>query len=316
MSRGTASSSRRDGRQADDAGLYVEHCGPDTSLSIVLVHGAPDRSAAFRNTITHLGDWHVIVYDRRGYGRSRGAPPARAMIDHARDLVEIVLSCPTPPVVVAHSFGSNPTMLAATLHPGAFAALGLWEPPLPWVEWWPERTKAYNAEIASSDAPADEIEVMYRRLLGDEAWDRLRPEVRARRRAEGPAFQVDMASELDAPFAFADVTVPALVGYGTDTSVEHAYGARWLAERLPYASSQSTTGTGHFAPRTHPEEYAAFVRSVAAPSHLQPTTSPEAGGPPAPSPTTAGTSPARSRSDHSGSRPRYSPGRPPPAPAR
>ena len=47
-----------------------------------------------------------------------------------------------------------------------------------------------------------------------------------------------MASELDAPFAFEDVTVPALVGYGTDTSVEHAYGARWLAERLPYGQQK------------------------------------------------------------------------------
>jgi pimeloyl-ACP methyl ester carboxylesterase len=102
-----------------------------------------------------------------------------------------------------------------------------------------------------------------------------------------------MASALDAPFAFEVVAVPALVGYGTDTSVEHDYGARWLAERLPCASLQSIPGTGHFAPRTHPEKFAAFVRSVAASA-----TSPEAGGPPAPSPTTAGASPARSRSDH------------------
>jgi pimeloyl-ACP methyl ester carboxylesterase len=264
MSQGTAPSSRRDGGRADGADLSVEHCGPDTTPSIVLVHGAPDRSAAFRNTITHLGDWHVVVYDRRGYGRSRGAAPARTMIDHANDLLEIVASCQRPPVVVAHSFGSNPTMLAATLHPGAFAGLGLWEPPMPWVEWWPERTKAYNAEIASSDEPADDVETMYRRLLGDEEWERLPPPVRARRRAEGAAFQVDMASELEAPFAFEDVAVPVVVGYGTVTSEEHAYGARWLAERLPLASLYSIPGAGHFAPRTDPREFAAFVRSVAA----------------------------------------------------
>ncbi len=246
------------------SGLYVEHCGPDTPLSIVLVHGAPDRSAAFRNVITHLGDRHVVTYDRRGYGRSRATTPARGMIDHAQDLLQVMATCRRPPVVVAHSFGSNPTMLAATLRPGAFAALGLWEPPIPWVEWWPERTKTYNAEIASSGEPADAVETMYRRLLGDEEWDRLPSAVRAQRRAEGAAFQADMASALDAPFAFEDVAVPAVVGYGTGTSEEHAYGARWLAERLPHASLSSIPGAGHFAPRTHPEEFAAFVRSVAA----------------------------------------------------
>ena len=71
-----------------------------------------------------------------------------------------------------------------------------------------------------------------------------------------------MASEIDAPFDFQDVVVPALVGYGSDTSPEHAYGARWLAEALPNARTQAIRGTGHFAPRTHPEDFAAFVLSV------------------------------------------------------
>lgn len=245
--------------------LYVEHHGPGADPPIILVHGAPDRSAAFRDVIGHLPDRSVTVYDRRGYGRSLGTPPARAMADHARDLLDIADACECPPVVVAHSFGSNPAMLAATLRPSAFAALGLWEPPLPWVAWWPERTKHYNTMIASSDAPVDDIEEMYRRLLGDDVWGRQPADVRARRRAEGPAFQADMASEMHAPFEFHDVVVPSLVGYGTETSVEHAYGARWLAERLPTARTHTIEGTGHFAPRTHPRAYAGFVLSVLPP---------------------------------------------------
>jgi pimeloyl-ACP methyl ester carboxylesterase len=244
------------------AELYVEHHGTSASPPIVLVHGAPDRSAAFRQVLEHLLECDVTVYDRRGYGRSLRTAPARAMVDHARDLLDVAASCASPPVVVAHSFGSNPTMLAATLRPDAFAALGLWEPPLPWVAWWPERTKRYNRAIASSGAPADDIEEMYRRLLGVDVWDRLPAEVRARRRAEGPAFQADMASEIDAPFDFRDVVVPALVGYGTETSAEHAHGARWLARELPIARTRAMEGTGHFAPRTHPDAYAAFVLSV------------------------------------------------------
>ncbi len=81
---------------------------------------------------------------------------------------------------------------------------------------------------------------------------------------KGAAFQVDMASELVAPFEFEDVAVPALVGYGTATVTEHSRGARWLVDRLPRARLRATPGAGHFAPRTHPEEFAAFMGAVIA----------------------------------------------------
>jgi pimeloyl-ACP methyl ester carboxylesterase len=250
--------------------LCVERHGPQKTPAFVLVHGAPDRSTSFRGVLPYHADRLVIVYDRRGYGRSLHVPPARAMIDHADDLLTILAECETPPVVIAHSFGSNPTMLAAALSPDSFAAIGLWEPPLPWVDWWSERTKAHNAMIASSKEPAGDIEAMYRRLLGDEAWDGLSPEVQDQRRAEGPAFQVDMASELDAPFDFDDVAVPALVGYGTATSAEHVKGARWLAEQLPNARVRASDGAGHFAPRTHPREFASFMGATAAMPEIDP----------------------------------------------
>lgn len=257
-------------------GLYVEDHGPMTDPALVLVHGAPDRSTSFRGVLPYYSDRRVVLYDRRGYGRSLDASPAKAMIDHAEDLLSILEEYPVPPVVVAHSFGSNLTMLAATVRPSAFAAVGLWEPPLPWVEWWPDGTKRYNRKVAASNQPAKEIERMYRMLLGDDGWERLQPEAQAEIRAEGKAFQVDMASELDAPFDFQDVLVPALVGYGTATVAEHSRGAPWLVERLPNARLRATPGAGHFAPRTHPEEFAAFIGAVmmmaeAVPSRPYPT---------------------------------------------
>jgi pimeloyl-ACP methyl ester carboxylesterase len=246
----------------DRPDIYSEQHGDENKPTLVLVHGAPDRSTGFRDLLTYLADWCVILYDRRGYGRSANVPQARAMIDHASDLIAIVESFEVPPVVIAHSFGSNIAMLAATLRPRAFAAMGLWEPSLPWVDWWSETTKAYNAAVANSKEPATDIEAMYRALLGDDTWDGLSADVKARRRAEAVAFQIDMASELNAPFDFADVQVPALVGYGTATSPEHREGARWLVEQLPKARLYACPGAGHFAPRTHPKEFAAFVDAV------------------------------------------------------
>ncbi len=242
--------------------LYVERHGAQTIPALVLVHGAPDRSTGFRGVLPHCADRFVLLYDRRGYGRSLDMTPARTMVDHAEDLLALLDGCRVPPIVVGHSFGSNITMLAATLRPSAFAGVGLWEPPLPWVEWWPERTKAYNAKVAATDEPADAIEAMYRGLLGDQAWDTLPLDVQSLRRAEGVAFQVDMSSEIDAPFEFRDVLVPVLVGYGTATATEHIEGAHWLGRQLPKARVVASTGTGHFAPRTHPRKFAAFMGAV------------------------------------------------------
>jgi pimeloyl-ACP methyl ester carboxylesterase len=190
--------------------------------------------------------------------------PAVAMLDHAEDLLGVLGRCEPPCVVVAHSFGSNPTMLAASLRPELFAVLGLWEPPLPWIDWWPQGTKDYNATVAASEDPEGTIEEMYRRILGDDTWDRLPREAQEQRRAEGSAFQADMASQLVAPFAFEDVTVPTLVGYGTATSREHVEGAAWLVEHLPEARLHVIPGAGHFANRTHAKDFAQFVHAVVA----------------------------------------------------
>ncbi len=242
--------------------MYVEDHGPSTGPTLVLVHGAPDRSTSFRGVLPYFPDHRIILYDRRGYGRSTHAPPARTMSDHANDLLAILDDCEVPPVVVGHSFGSNLTMLAATVRPEAFAGVGLWEPPLPWVEWWPRSTKRYNAMVAASPDPAGDIETMYRMLLGDQGWERLLPQARDELRAEGLAFQIDMGSELDPPFDFEDMLVPALVGYGTDTVKEQAKGAGWLVDSLPNARLLAVPGVGHFAPRTHPKEFAGFVSAV------------------------------------------------------
>ncbi len=242
---------------ADELAFDVVGSGPGPT--VVLVHGAPDRAGSFRDVLAHLDGRRVVLYDRRGYGRSRQVRAPTGLVDHAEDLIRVVERVGEPCVVVGHSFGSNPTMLAAAHRPDAFAALGLWEPPTVWVDWWRQSVKDYHAAVAACDDAADAVEVMYRRILGNKVWFGLPPEVRQERRDEGRAFQVDMASVLAAPFAFAEVTVPAVVGYGATTSAEHVHGAEWLAEHLPDARLHVVPEAGHFANRTHPEAFARFV---------------------------------------------------------
>lgn len=230
---------------------------------MVLVHGTPDTSGAFAAVLGQLADMRVLTYDRRGFGRSVHLPPPLTMRDHALDLLAIAERCPRPPVVVAHSFGSNPTMLAAIMRPQAFAGLGLWEPPTCWVDWWVQRTKDHNLRVANAPDPGVEMEESLRRLLSDEQWEAMPEATKRRRRAEGVAYSCDMASILEAPFDFADMTVRALVGCGTETMPEHRYGAAWLVEQLPDAALYEIEHVGHFANRTHPAEFAAFVRAAA-----------------------------------------------------
>jgi pimeloyl-ACP methyl ester carboxylesterase len=97
-------------------GIFINTSGASNGPAVVLVHGAPDRSATFRGVVARLVDSHVVVYYRRGYGGSAGAAPATSMDDHAADLLTILASLEAPLVVVAHSFGANPTMLAVECH--------------------------------------------------------------------------------------------------------------------------------------------------------------------------------------------------------
>lgn len=248
----------------DRDGIAVQVHNPDGAPTIVLVHGALDRGATFRSVLGHLDGVRLVTYDRRGHGRSIAAAPVTGLADHARDLLAIVAEQPHPRVVVAHSYGGLVAMLASTLEPDAFVALGVWEPALVWLDWWPQRRKDYFASVAAAEDPDQFAEALARSLLGEDAWARLDEAGRARRRAEGRTFQVDMAAQLSAPFDFDAVTVPTVVGYGTETIEDRRVAGPWLADRLPKGRVLAVPGADHMAQRSHPEAFAGFVREVLA----------------------------------------------------
>ena len=64
---------------------------------VVLVHGALDRSMAFRSVLQRLYEYDVIAYDRRGYGVAVGLTPATSLDDHVADLISCLLyTSPSP----------------------------------------------------------------------------------------------------------------------------------------------------------------------------------------------------------------------------
>jgi pimeloyl-ACP methyl ester carboxylesterase len=223
-----------------------------------LVHGAPDSGRSFARATDHLADLRVLTYDRRGYGRSVDVePPPRSLGDHAADLIGLLDG--RPATVVAHSFGCCVAMLAAVQRPDLVDSLGLWEPPVPWEDWWPERSRQRVASIIEDPDPDAVGERLVRTVLGDAAWERLDADGRRRRRAEGRAFLQDARAQLVRPFHLHEIRVPCMVAYGADTWAPMIESTRRVATSMA-AEIVEVPGAGHFGHVTHPAEFAAFAR--------------------------------------------------------
>jgi pimeloyl-ACP methyl ester carboxylesterase len=250
------------------------HDGPP----VVLVHGALDRASSFRRTMRRLDDLGVVAYDRRGYGRSAAGPTA-TLADHVADLFAVIDHLPVaaPVTAVGHSLGGDVVIAAALADPTRFASVGAYEPPMPWLGF--RSTGAATAGRRPSGradgaggwppvgaGPAEEAERFFRRMVGDGAWDRLPEADRARRRSEGPALVADLAAiRGPAPFDVTALAVPVLFGRGGPASRPHHRAAvAWLAEHVPGATLVDVAAAGHGAHLSHPDAFAAFVRSAVA----------------------------------------------------
>jgi pimeloyl-ACP methyl ester carboxylesterase len=244
---------------------------------VVLVHGSLDRGSSFLRVMRRLDDLPTVAYDRRGYQGSRHLPVAAGLDDHVEDLLAVVGG--RPAVVVGHSFGGV-VALAAALRaggPGPVTGVAVYEPPLPWAgpdARRPPRVGGVPDPLADPE-PALAAERFFRRMVGDAAWERLPAEGRASRHADGPALVADLraARAAEAPFDPARLTVPLVVGRGTASPAHLRSAAGWLAGTVDGSELVELDGAGHGAHLTHPDAFAALVRTAVARTR-------PAGGPP------------------------------------
>lgn len=235
--------------------------GPGRGHVLVAVHGTMDRAASFRRLWTHLEDWDVLAYDRRGYAGSAALPLARDFAEQVGDLrsvLEARSGCPRTVVGLGHSFGGHVVLAAAAAHPDLFQAAVIYEPPGLWQGGW---SRPGAAELP----PGDQAERFVRQVAGDRVWERLSEATRAQRRAEG-ATMVNDLSMLGAgpPFEPGDVAIPVVVGYGSRTPARATSWARELAGRLPLAELVEVPGAEHGIHVGDPAALAALVRRAAA----------------------------------------------------
>ena len=227
---------------------------------VVLVHGSLDRSATFARVVAAdaLAGLHTIRYDRRGYGRSIDAGPPAGLDEHVEDLLGVVDGRPS--VVVGHSFGGLIGLVAATRAPDVVRGVAAFEPPQPWLPWWPG-TSAGGA--AARAAPGDAAEAFLRRLVGDARWEALPERTRQVRRREGAALAAELASVRTSavpPLDPGRLSGPVLVGRGSRSSAHLRRSAGELAAAVPGAELLEIEGADHGAHLTHPAEVARWAR--------------------------------------------------------
>ncbi len=249
------------------AGLAADHyppAGEPDGPPLVIVHGAMDRAAGFRRTARHLPYRDIVAYDRRGYAGSRDVPPVREFATQVDDLVavltELIAANGERRLVVGHSAGGL-IALHALARPGieelAVGAV-VWEAPLAWNDWYTSRGSGLL-----DLAPDVAAEAFMRGVLGDRLWERLPATMQAERRAEGRALQADMfnARSPEAAVDLSLITLPVVIGYGTESSEHHRRSATEAAAGIESCRLVPIEGADHGVHLSGPTAFAALIES-------------------------------------------------------
>ncbi|MHB8505419.1 MAG: alpha/beta fold hydrolase [Acidimicrobiales bacterium] len=225
----------------------------------LLVHGAMDRASSFGRVAAALDGGTVVAYDRRGYAGSAGRRPSDDFADQVSDLLEVLDG--RPAVALGHSVGGDVVLAAAAAHPEIVRAAVVWEPPMPWLPYWP--ADSAGGVAASGELPPEEAAEMFMvRVVGRRVWGRLPEPTRRRRRSEGGALMAEMRAIRQAAFDPAGVAVPVIVGVGSRSRPHHARATAELAAALPLGSHRTVDGAGHGAHLTHPAVLAGLVEEA------------------------------------------------------
>ena len=236
--------------------------GPGAGRLLVMVHGAMDRATSFTRVMARLPDWSIVSYDRRGYGKSIHVGPPESFRAQVDDLLTVLDG--RPAVAFGHSLGGDIVLATAAEHPGLITSALVWEPPQPWMPWWPATSTTRGA--GSELTPEDRAEWFMRRMVGDRVWERLPSATRAQRRAEGLTLNAELATlSGEAVFDPARIGVPVMVGRGGKSRVHQRRAARELAASLPAGRLVEIAEAGHGAHLSHPGEVADLIREVSGP---------------------------------------------------
>jgi pimeloyl-ACP methyl ester carboxylesterase len=242
--------------------LHTVEFGPPDAPLVVLVHGSMDRAGGMARAARILSARHrVLIYDRRGYGRSKAHGGPYDVATQVGDLLTVMNG--RAATVVGHSYGGNVALAAAVNAPEVVRAVAVYETPLSWLPWWPTNTG--SRRTSASEDPELAAENFMRRMVGDDTWAKLPAKARADRRSEGPALVGELAAlVVAAPYDPAAVRVPAVVAHGELGSDHHRTGIEWLAANIPDPELVVVEGAAHGVHTSNPTAFAALIERASA----------------------------------------------------
>ncbi|MEZ5212914.1 alpha/beta hydrolase [Gordonia sp. PP30] len=252
-----------DGHPALAGDRWIDDDAPRRSTLLLLHGGGQTRHSWDRSARALAARGHdVYTLDLRGHGDSEWAADGDYDLDaFAGDLLRVLGTLPTAPILIGASLGGITSLCVAGEHPDAAAGLVLVDVVVDVEPEGIQRIQNFmNTHLdgfATLDEVADAIAEYTPERKRSRNLDGLRKNVR--QRADGrwywhwdPAFMRDSDDE---PRAHSDperlgaaarnVTVPTLVVRGRQSDVVSEEGARAMLERIPHAELVDVGGAGH-----------------------------------------------------------------------
>jgi pimeloyl-ACP methyl ester carboxylesterase len=177
---------------ANGIDLYYEEIG--AGAPILGIHGTPSSAVLWEEAARELAQiGRCIIYDRRGFGRSRPREPFDSLdLDqHLDDAVALIDALSAGPVIaIGRSTGGQIALALAHHHPEKVRALVLLEPALftadPEAQAWAWELRRQVLATTAND-PALASETVIREALGDGTWDSFPIELQELFTAASPA---------------------------------------------------------------------------------------------------------------------------------
>ncbi len=255
---------------ANGVRLHYEERGE--GAPILCIHGAGSSALMWADAAEKLaGIGRVVVYDRRGCGRSeRPEPYERTSVAEQADDAMALLDAldATPALVIGRSYGGTIAIDLALRHPDRVRAVVGLEPDgsremapaaATWLDAFADRLRA----VAARDGVHALGEALITEVAGDEAWRSLPHETRRALAGNGPAILAELAGEWWLPGdaeTLATIAQPVLLVSAADSPPEFHEAPAALAAAIPNARIAKVRG-GHLIDPAGPDVLA-FVEEV------------------------------------------------------